>query len=72
MLGHGGEAGGSGSSKVQAILDEEEKVAEVVGEEQGNGLLLKQKGEQLACNRCATQGFDCQVTHGIFLFLIFC
>ena len=64
------------TARHRAILTEAEKTAEEAGAEQVMDLLLKQKGyvegEWLACDHCTTWGFGSQVSHGIFLFFVFC
>ena len=53
-------------AKCKAFLAAAETVVEEAEMEQAIGLSAKQKGraegERLACDRCATRGFDCQVS----------
>ena len=54
------------AAKRKAILATAETVAEEAETEQAVGMPAKQKGraegERLACDHCATRGFDCQVS----------
>ena len=59
--------------KRKAVLAVAETVAEEAKTEQAVGMLAKQKGraegEWLACDRCMTRGFDCQVSP-IYIFFV--
>ena len=58
------------AAKPKAVLAVVETAAEKAETEQAVGMPAKQKGqaegERLACDRCATRGFDCQVSPVVF------
>ena len=60
------------AAKRKAVLAMAETAVEEAKTEQAVGMLAKQKGraegERLACDRCMTRGFDCQVSPVVFLF----
>ena len=61
------------AARRKAVLAAAETVAEEAKTEQAVGLPAKQKGraegEWLACDRCMTRGFDCQVSP-IYIFFV--